>query len=93
MENSNHRSSISEFWKSCNERVREIAREYSIDKVLYGSGYPVSTPNIVVMYKDAITGEGMGYNVFVYPNGNNGYKDEYKYFSIDDNSLNNNKLN
>jgi short-subunit dehydrogenase len=72
---------IGSFWKKCDAKVKEIASQFGIDCILYGSGYPVSKPNIVVTYKDALSGEGSGYNVYVYPEGD-GYGKPYKYFSV-----------
>lgn len=37
--------------------------------VYYGSGAPVEEPHAVVTTKDALSGEGIGYNVRVYPEG------------------------
>ena len=72
---------IGSFWKTCDAKVEEIANQFGIDCVLYGSGYPVSKPNIVVSYKDALSGEGSGYNVYVYPDGE-GCGKPCKYFSV-----------
>lgn len=69
------------FWKNCDSKVREIANAHGIDCILYGSGYPVNKPNIVVNYKDAISGEGCGYNVYIYPEGG-GYNKPCIYISI-----------
>jgi predicted TIM-barrel fold metal-dependent hydrolase len=77
-----NRESNKEFWTEANQIVRNLGKEYGIEKILYGSGYPVTEPNIVVSNKDAITTSEIGYDVFIYPNGNFGYKDEYKYYSI-----------
>ena len=74
-----NRDTYKEFWSEANQKVKEIAKQFAIDKILYGSGYPVTEPNIVVSYKDAITTGEIGYDLFIYPNG---FNDEYIYYSI-----------
>lgn len=51
--------------------ISEIQKKYNINKVLFGSGYNVEEPNIVVV----------GYDVFVYPEGK-GYGKKCIYINL-----------
>lgn len=72
---------IESFWKNCHEQIKQIAKQYNIEKILYSSGYPVQKPNIVAIRKDALNGSSYGYDVYVFPEGNIPGK-PFKYFSI-----------
>lgn len=57
-------------WKDAEARVREIAGDLPI---YWGTGNPIDRPHVVAWSKDAWSGEGMGFNVHVYPQGS-GYR-------------------
>lgn len=63
------------------EKLKTIQKEHGCKKVLFGSGYPCEDACIIVMTKDALSGEGVGYNIFAYPQGQ-GYKKPYHYYSV-----------
>lgn len=60
-------------------KVQEIATNHGIKEIYYGSGYPVPGPHIVVIWKDWLSGEGYGYNVWVRPYGSG---NQQKYYSV-----------
>lgn len=53
-------------WNEAGDRVRDIADGLPI---YWGTGNPIREPHVVAFTKDAWSGEGMGYNVNVYPQG------------------------
>lgn len=65
-------------WQKATAKVREIAGNLPI---YWGHGNTVYHPHVVAATKDAWSGEGMGYNVFVYPNGG-GYGKPMQYHSV-----------
>jgi hypothetical protein len=67
--------------KELTAEIQRIADSYKIKDIYYGSGYPIETPHIVAIWKDSWSGEGYGYNLWVYPEGNKPDKPK-KYFSV-----------
>lgn len=65
-------------WKIAEDKVREIAKGLPI---FWGTGNPIYKPCVVAWSKDAWSGEGMGFNVLVYPEGE-GYLKPYSYHSV-----------
>lgn len=65
-------------WKEAEAQVRKIANGLPI---YWGCGDPIDEPHVIATTKDAWSGEGQGYNVLVYPNGD-GYGRPYKYHSV-----------
>ena len=65
-------------WTDAERAVREIAGNLPI---YWGSGNTIDRPHVVAMSKDAWSGEGMGYNVMVYPLGG-GYMQPCAYHSV-----------
>jgi len=56
-------------WKNAENKVKEIAKNLPI---YWGTGSPIEEPHVVAYKKDALSGEGQGFNVVVYPEGNDG---------------------
>jgi hypothetical protein len=67
--------------KELSQEIQRIADSYGIKDIYYGSGYPILTPHIVAIWKDSWSGEGYGYNLWVYPEGAGSGKPR-KYFSV-----------
>ena len=65
-------------WKTAADKVREIAGQLPI---YWGTGDTIYKPHVVAWSKDAWSGEGMGYNVNVYPDGG-GYMKPCQYHSV-----------
>jgi len=65
-----------------NEKIKSIAQKFGINCILYGSGYPVREPNVVVIAKDSFNRGGNGYDVYIYPKGA-GYDKPCIYYSIE----------
>lgn len=56
-------------WIEAHARVKALATEHGITEILYGAGYSVAGPHAMVTTLDALSGEGMGYHVAIYPQG------------------------
>jgi len=65
-----------------NAKIKALANKFGINCILYGSGYPVREPNIVVIAKDSFNRGGNGYDVYIYPDGA-GYDKKCIYYSIE----------
>ena len=65
-------------WKEAEAKVREIAGKL---KIYWGTGNTIYEPHVVAWTKDAWSGEGMGFNVNVYPEGG-GYMKPCRYHSV-----------
>jgi hypothetical protein len=60
-------------WKEAVDAVKEFAAQYGVTAIYWGSGYAVTKPHAVASTLNAWSGEGMGYFVRVYPNGDHDY--------------------
>lgn len=67
--------------KELTAQIQQIADSFGIKDIYYGTGYPIEGPHIVAVWKDAWSGEGYGYNLYVYPEGAGPGKPR-KYFSV-----------
>jgi len=67
--------------KELTQKIQSIADSYGIKDIYYGAGYPIEKPHIVAIWKDSWSGEGYGYNLWVYPEGAGSGKPK-KYFSV-----------
>jgi hypothetical protein len=56
-------------WPEVSAKLQEIAARLQTDRVVHGTGYPVKEPHLLVTTMDAWSGEGMGYNLIWYPEG------------------------
>jgi len=56
-------------WQEANAEVKALAASLGIANVTYGTGYPIKTKHLLACTMDAWSGEGMGYNVTYYPEG------------------------
>lgn len=67
-------------WEEANAKVAEIERTLGLPSY-FGSGNPVYKPHMVVTYKDALSGEGSGYNIKVKPQGD-GYMTPAEWYDV-----------
>ncbi len=58
-----------ENWEQANAKLTELANGLPI---FLGSGSPIDRPHVIASYLDALSGEGMGYSVWIFPQGSNG---------------------
>ena len=65
-------------WKEAEDKVRKIAGNL---KIYWGTGNTIYEPHVVAWTKDAWSGEGMGFNVNVYPEGG-GYMKPFQHHSV-----------
>lgn len=65
-------------WRAAEAKVRAIAGDLPI---YWGPGGPIYKPHVVASTMDAWSGEGMGYNVFVYPEGD-GYMKPMQFHTV-----------
>jgi hypothetical protein len=56
-------------WAAADAHVHAIARAAGNLPIYWGTGYPVPRPHVVASTLDAWSGEGVGYFVRVYPQG------------------------
>ena len=56
-------------WQEANAKLQEIAASLKTDRVVHGTGYPIREPHLLAVTMDAWSGEGMGYNLTWYPEG------------------------
>ena len=59
-------------WLTAEKKVEEIAKQNGDLPIYWGIGYPVRHPHVLAYEKDCWSGEGQGYNVVVYPDGDDG---------------------
>lgn len=69
-------------WEEANRTVRAIAAEQGIERVCLGYDYGHDTPTVQMNTKDALSGQGMGYDVRVLPQGP-GYNKPSTYISVE----------
>jgi len=60
-------------WKEASDAVKEFAAKYGVTAIYWGTGSSIAKPHAVASTLDAWSGEGMGYFVRVYPEGDHGY--------------------
>jgi hypothetical protein len=53
-------------WRQADEKARELANGLP---VFCGTGSPIDRPHVVKTTLDALSGEGTGYHVWIYPEG------------------------
>ena len=57
-------------WEEANAKLQEIAVwSLNAGRVVHGTGYPIATPHLLATTLDAWSGEGMGYFLTWYPEG------------------------
>lgn len=65
-------------WQEADAILKAMAERLQAGRVVHGTGYPVRTPHLLAVTMDALSGEGMGYNLTWYPEGD--VYDSPKYF-------------
>lgn len=68
-------------WAEAWEEVKRIVAQYG-DLPILDPGGPLNRPHAVVRKKDALSGEGMGFNISIYPEGS-GYMKPVIYHSVE----------
>ena len=53
-------------WREAEAEVKRIAGDLP---VYWGTGYPIRHPHVIATKKDALSREGYGYNIYIFPQG------------------------
>lgn len=69
-------------WVEAWEEVKRIVAQYGDLPILDPGGGPINRSHAVVWKKDALSGEGMGFNINIYPEGS-GYMKPVIHHSVE----------